>query len=82
MSQASAQQLQSCEEIAGGLFVAGGYTSELFDELEESFDQIAFGVEGEIAIAFDFAIRFRRDDRLDRADLEARNILAIYLSES
>ena len=33
-----ANQLQSCEEIAGGLFVARGYTSELFDELRESFN--------------------------------------------
>jgi hypothetical protein len=32
-----ANQLQSCEEIAGGPFVASGYTSELFDELRESF---------------------------------------------
>jgi hypothetical protein len=32
-----ANQLQSCEEIAGGLFVASGYASELFDELRESF---------------------------------------------
>ena len=37
-------------------------------------NQIALGVEGEIAIAFDFAIRFGRDNRLDRADLEARNV--------
>ena len=46
----------------------------MFDELEESFNQIALGVEGEIAIALDFAIRFGRDNRLDRADLEARNV--------
>ena len=62
-----ANELQSCQEIAGGLFVASSDAAELFDELEESFDQIAFGVEGEIAIAFDFAIRLRRDDRLDDA---------------
>ena len=42
--------------------------------MEESFNQIALGVEGEIAIALDFAIRFGRDNRLDRADLEARNV--------
>jgi hypothetical protein len=62
-----ANQLQSCEEIAGGLFVSSGYTSELYYELEQSIDQIAFGIEGEIAIAFEFAIRFGgRNDRLDR----------------
>ena len=38
------------------------------------FNQVALGVEGEIAIALDFAIRFGRDNRLDRADLEARNV--------
>jgi hypothetical protein len=33
-----ANQLQSCEEInCGRSFVARGYTSELFDELRESF---------------------------------------------
>ena len=29
-----ANQLQSCEEIAGGPFVASGYASELFDGLQ------------------------------------------------
>jgi hypothetical protein len=69
-----ANELQSCQEIAGGLFVASSDAAELFDELEESFDQIAFGVEGEIAIAFDFAIRLRRDDRLDDAHCEAGDV--------
>jgi hypothetical protein len=36
--------------------------------------RLTLGVEGEIAISFDFAIRFGRDDRLVRADLEARNV--------
>ena len=66
--------MQSCEEIARGLFVACGDATELFDELEESFDQIALAVKREIAIAFVFAIRLWRDDRLDRARLEAGDV--------
>ena len=52
-----ANELQACEEIARGLFVAFGYAAELFDEMEEWFDQIAFAVKREIAIAFVFLIR-------------------------
>ena len=69
-----ANELQSCQEIAGGLFVTSSDAAELFDELEESFDQIALSVKREIAIAFVFAIRLWRDDRLDRARLEAGDV--------
>ena len=65
--------MQAGEEIARGFFVAGRDASELFDELKETLDEVAFGVEGEVATAFDLAIRFRRDDRLDRAHFEALN---------
>ena len=68
-----ANELQSCEKIARGLFVARGDATEVFDELEESFDQIALAVKREIAIAFVLAIRLWRDDRLDRARPEAGN---------
>ena len=63
--------MQAGEEIARSFFVAGGDASELFDELKETLDEVAFGVEGEVAIASDLAIRFWRDDRLDRPDFEA-----------
>ena len=63
--------MQAGEEIARGFFVAGRDASELFDELKETLDEVAFGVEGEVAIARDLAIRFWRDDRLDRPDFEA-----------
>jgi hypothetical protein len=33
-----ANQLQTCREIARGILVASGDASEVFDELEESFD--------------------------------------------
>jgi hypothetical protein len=39
--------------------------------MEEPFNQITFAIEGVIAIALELAIRFGRDDRLDRTDLEA-----------
>ena len=48
-----------------------GDSSELFDELKETLDEVAFGVEGEVAIASDLAVRFWRDDRLDGACFEA-----------
>ena len=62
--------METAEEIAGGLFVAGRDAAELFDKVEEAFDEIALGVKREIATAFDLAVRFWRDDRLDGADLE------------
>ena len=63
--------MQAGEEIARGFFVAGGNASELFDELKETLDEVAFGVEGEVAIASDLAVRFWRDDRLDGSPFEA-----------
>jgi len=65
--------MQACEEIARGFLVAGRDAAELFDEIEEALDEITFGVEGEVAIAGDLAIRFWRDDRLDGPDFEALN---------
>ena len=65
--------MQAGEEIACGFFVAGRDASELFDELKETLDEVAFGVEREVAIAPDLAIRFWRDDRLDGADFEVLN---------
>ena len=61
------------QEIARGFFVAGRDSSELFDKLEEALDQIALGVEGEVAVALDFSVGLWRDDRLDSANVEARD---------
>src|SRR5271170_6929719 len=55
--------MQAREEVASGFFVAGGDASELFDKIEKALDEIAFGVEGEVAIARDLAIRFWPDGR-------------------
>ena len=63
--------MQAREEVASGFFVTGGDASELFDKIEKALDEIAFGVEGEVAIARDLAIRFWRDDRLDSSHFEA-----------
>ena len=63
--------MQAGEEIAGSFFVAGRDASELFDELKETLDEVAFGVEGEVAIASDLVVRLCRDDRLDGSRLEA-----------
>ena len=66
-----ADQMQAGEEIARGFFVAGRDASELFEELKETLDEVAFGVEGEVAIASDLAVRLWRDDRLDGSHFEA-----------
>ena len=44
--------MQAGEEIARGFFVAGRDASELFDELKETLDEVAFGVKGESIIAY------------------------------
>ena len=63
--------MQAGEEIARSVFITGCDASELFDELKETLDEVALGVEGEVAIASELAIRFWRDDRLDGSRLEA-----------
>lgn len=63
--------MQAAEEVSGGFFVARRDGSELFDVIEEALDQVALGIEREVAVAFDRTIRFRRDDGLDRAHFQA-----------
>jgi hypothetical protein len=63
--------MQAGEEIARSFFVAGRDASELFDELKETLDEVALGVEGEIAIASDLTVRLWRDDGLDGSHFEA-----------
>ena len=65
--------MQAGEKIARGFLVASRDAAELFDEIEEALDEVALGIEGEVAIAGDLAIRFWRDDRLDVPDFEALN---------
>ena len=50
-----ADQMQSGKEVARGLFVACCDTSIMLDGIEESLDEIALGVECEVAGPFDLA---------------------------
>ena len=66
-----AGEVDSCKEIARGLLVARGDGPEVLDDVEETLDQVALPVKREVAVALGLAVGFRRDDRLDGADLEA-----------
>jgi hypothetical protein len=59
--------MDSCEEVSSGFFVAGCDCPELFESIEETLDEVAFGVEGEVAWAVDLAVSLGRDHRLDAA---------------
>lgn len=59
--------MQSGEEVSCGFLVAGGDGSELLDDIEESFDEIALTVECEVAVTFDVTIFLRRNDHGDGA---------------
>ena len=48
--------MQTGEEIACGLFITGCDAPEVFDGIEEALDEIALGIEREVAIAFDLAV--------------------------
>ena len=63
--------MEAGEEVARGFFVSGRDASELFDELKETLDEVALGVEGEVAIASDLAVRLWRNDRLYGSHFEA-----------
>lgn len=63
--------MEAGEEIARGLLVTGGDAAKMLDSIEEPLDEIAFAVKREVAVAFDFAVGFWRDHRLDDARFEA-----------
>lgn len=67
-------ELQSGQEVAGGLFVAGCDSSEVFDDVEKSFNEIALTIKREVACTLDFAIGFRWNNHLDAALLEAFDV--------
>ena len=48
--------MESCEEIARGLLVAGCDGAEMLDGIEETLDEIALGIKREVAVAFDLAV--------------------------
>ena len=43
----------------------------MLDGIEKALDEIALGIKREVAVAFDLAVGFRRDDRGDGAHFEA-----------
>ena len=65
--------MNSGEEVSRGLFVARRDAPEVFDGVEEALDEIAFGIEREIARALNLPVGLWRDDRDDVAYLEAGN---------
>ena len=58
------------EEGFGEFVVAGGDGAEILENIEETLDEIAFAVEGEIARARGFSVRFGWDDWGDRSIVE------------
>ena len=63
--------MDACEEVACGLFVARCDGSELLDDVEEAFDEVALAIECEVAVALLLAVRSRRYHSLDLAHFKA-----------
>ena len=58
------------EENLGELVVAGGDGPKMFELVEETLNEIAFAVEGEIARARRFSVGFGWNDWRDRSSVE------------
>ena len=58
------------EENLGELVVTRGDGPEMLELVEETFNEIAFAVEGEVARARGFSVGFGRDDWDDRSIVE------------
>jgi len=61
------------EEISREFVVAGGDSAEVFECVEESFDEIAFAIEGEVAVSLNETIGLGRNDRFDASGLEGQD---------
>lgn len=57
--------MDGSEESSGEFVIACGNCAEFFEFTEESFDDVAFAVEGEVGFARDEAIGFGWNDRSD-----------------
>ena len=66
-------ELDCGEEVLSGLVVAGGDSSELFEFVEEPFDEVALLVECKIARSRVFAIALRWNHRGDLFALQEFN---------
>ena len=51
-----AGEVNACEKVSGGFFVACCNASEVFDCVEEALDEIALGIECEVAVTFGLAV--------------------------
>lgn len=63
--------MDSGEKVSGGFLIARRDASEVFDRIEEAFDEVAFGIEREVAGTLNLAVSLWRDDGRDAARLEA-----------
>ena len=48
--------MNASEKVSCGFFIACCNASEVFDGIEETFDEIAFCIERKVAVSFDLAI--------------------------
>ena len=48
--------MDTCEKVSGGFLVARCDSPEVFDQIEEALNEIAFGIEREVAMAFGLAV--------------------------
>jgi hypothetical protein len=65
-----AGELDAGEESLGEFVVTRGDGPEMFERVEETLDEIAFAVEGEVARAQGFSVEFGGDDGGDRSIVE------------
>ena len=65
-----ADEVKAAEEVASGFFVSSCDPPEMFDDIEEAFDEIAFAVEREVTWPLDLPVRLGRDDHCDAARFE------------
>ena len=59
-----------CEDVSGGLFVAGGDGANVLADGEDTCDAVALALERDVALARRLAMCPRRNDGLDGADFE------------
>jgi hypothetical protein len=70
--------MQACEKIARGFLVARGDGPKMLDCIEEPLDEVALGIEREVAIAFDLAPDIR-PCRWHRAIRQAGTLIYLIL---
>jgi hypothetical protein len=69
----NADEVDGGEEVSRELIIARCNRSEVFECIEEPFDEIALAIEHKIAMPLDKAIGLGRDDRLDPPLLQGQD---------